>query len=274
VPELPEIETIRSALALHIPGRRVVDVLGEHLMMRRPLEPASIRKHIIGRSFTTPRRRGKYLLLDLDTGEGALLVHLGMSGRVLLANTGAVSPPHTHLTLRLEDKVELRLVDPRRFGFASWVRRSDETNDPSLRTLGPEPLELDITRWLPPILKRRRGPLKALLLDQRIVAGIGNIYATEALFRASIRPDRAGRRTSMSRLERLARVVREVLLEAIKEGGTTLRDYMTPAGDSGYFKVRLEAYGRAGQPCTRCQTALRNDLIAGRSTMWCPRCQH
>jgi len=240
--------------------------------MRRPLDLPLLRREVNNRRITAVRRRGKYLLLDTEPA-GSLLVHLGMSGRMLLAEAHTPRLPHTHLVLRLESGPELRLVDPRRFGFAQWLNPGDEATDPSLSTLGMEPLAPDTKNELPPLLHARKSPIKTLLLDQRLVAGVGNIYAVESLWRAGIRPSRQGARIAMTRLDRLVREVQEVLCEAIEQGGTTIRDFSAPGGNFGYFAVRLQAYGRAGAPCSRCATELREARIGGRSTPFCPQCQ-
>jgi len=272
MPELPEVETVRRALEVGLEGRVVDRVRGRPVMMRRPLDVPLIASRLEDRSFVGARRRGKFLLLDV-AGGGSLMIHLGMSGRLLLS---AAAPPeldHTHLVLELRDGRELRLVDPRRFGLAVWLEPGDEARDPSLSTLGMEPLDHGLEDNLPPLLHTRRSPVKSLILDQRLVAGVGNIYAAEALWRARIRPTRRGCRTSMARLRRLAAEVRNVLAEAVEQGGTTIRDYATPDGNFGYFAVELQVYGRHGQACTRCGTELRDARIGGRSTVWCARCQ-
>ncbi len=273
MPELPEVETIRRALARHVVGRTVVRVEARPVQMRRRLDARRLVRELQGRTIGEPRRRGKFLLIDLDP-PGTLLLHLGMSGRLLLDGAAAPQHPHTHLVLALDGGLELRLVDPRRFGLAQWLDPGDELTDPSLATLGPEPLDPRLPADLPCVLKSRRAPLKSLLLDQRLVAGVGNIYASEALWRAGIRPDRRGHRTALDRLELLAREVQAVLAEAIEEGGTTIRDFVTPSGDFGSFAVRLQVYGRADEPCPRCATPLRSSVVTGRTTVWCTRCQH
>jgi len=272
MPELPEVETVRRALALELAGRTITGVRGRSVSMRRPLDVEQLASVLPGCRFASPRRRGKYLLIDLDR-PGTLLNHLGMSGRLTISEAGAPVLPHTHVALELDDGRELRFVDPRRFGLMAWLPPGAEANDPSLAALGIEPLDPGLERLLPPLLKARRAPLKSLLLDQHLVAGIGNIYAVEALWRAGIRPTRSGHRTSIDRLVRLAREVQSVLGEAVEQGGTTIRDYATPDGDFGYFAIHLTAYGRQGQSCLRCATTLRADVIAGRTTAWCPRCQ-
>ena len=236
-------------------------------------------------SSTTPRPSGRKPhwarhLADLATKAdekrrlaGSLLIHLGMSGIIQLVPAAAPLRAHTHLILELDDGREFRFVDPRRFGLAAWLEPGAEADDPSLRTLGMEPLDPNLPQSLPAIVRRRRAPIKSLLLDQHLVAGIGNIYAAEALWRAGIHPRRAGNRISVARLAVLATTIQEVLAEAIAEGGTTLRDFATPDGSSGYFAVSLQVYGRQGKPCVRCGATLRAEAIGGRTTAWCPRCQ-
>ncbi len=241
-------------------------------MMRRPLDVALIASRLEGRAFTGARRRGKFLLLDVEGG-GALMIHLGMSGRLLLGGGSAIELDHTHLVLTLDDCRELRFVDPRRFGLAVWLEPGDEARDPSLSALGVEPLDPGLEDVLPPLLRARRSPVKSLILDQHLVAGIGNIYAAEALWRAGIRPSRRGCRTALPRLRRLASEVRSVLAEAVEQGGTTIRDYSTPDGNFGLFAVSLQVYGKAGTPCPRCKTTLEDTRIANRSTVWCRSCQ-
>ena len=272
MPELPEVETVRRCLEHHLDGLGVVRVEGKPIAMRRALDPSELSRRLEGRELTAARRRGKYLLLDFGE-HGSLLVHLGMSGRLTLASPEWPVLPHTHLELHLSDGRQLRFVDPRRFGFAQWLCAGEESSDPSLARLGVKPLRHDLDIILPAMYRRSRAPLKSLLLDQRLVVGIGNIYATEALWRARIRPGRPGNATSVARLEVLAGVVRDVLEEAIAQGGTTLRDFASPEGGDGYFAVRLQVYGKHGSPCPACRRELSNAVIAGRATAWCKRCQ-
>ncbi len=272
MPELPEVETVRRALARELSGRRITDVRGSSISMRRPLDIGLLGTVLPGRRLLEPRRRGKYLLIDLDP-PGTLLNHLGMSGRLTITDSGAPVLPHTHLTLELDDGRELRFVDPRRFGLMVWLEPGEEAADPSLARLGLEPLDPGLEQLMPPLFKARRSPIKSLLLDQRLVTGVGNIYAAEALWRAGIRPSRPGRRTSIARLSRLAQEVRAVLEEAVEQGGTTIRDYATPEGDFGYFAIQLAVYGRQGEKCLRCRNGLKASVIGGRTTAWCPGCQ-
>jgi formamidopyrimidine-DNA glycosylase len=272
MPELPEVETVRRSLALELPGLRVETVGGQSIAMRRPLEVERLAAHATGRRFLEPRRRGKYLLLDLDP-PGTLLAHLGMSGRFQLVDAATPVRNHTHLRLDLDDGRQLRFVDPRRFGFVDWLEPGTEMTDPSLATLGVEPLDPGLDEFLPVRIHARRAPVKSLLLDQKLVAGVGNIYAVEALWRAGIDPRRAGNRTSLTRLADLACAVQEVLAEAITQGGTTLRDFAGPDGEAGYFAVKLSVYGRQGEPCVKCGATIRAAVIGGRTTAWCPKCQ-
>jgi formamidopyrimidine-DNA glycosylase len=272
MPELPEVETVRRALEIGLDGLRVTGVAGRSVMMRRPLDLPTLSFELTGAGFVAARRRGKFLLLDFDT-PGSVMVHLGMSGRLMLCQPDEPILDHTHLVASLSDGRELRFVDPRRFGLAVWLAPGEQTTDPSLESLGIEPLDPALEELLPPLLHSRRSPVKSLILDQRLIAGVGNIYAAEALWRAGIRPTRRGSRTSLARLRTLAVNVRDVIEEAVAQGGTTIRDYATPAGDFGYFAVKLNVYGKEGEPCPRCSTELKDTRIAGRTTVWCPHCQ-
>jgi len=272
MPELPEVETVRRALEIGLEGLGVTRVDGRSVMMRRPLDLPHLSSKLTGTGFIAARRRGKFLLLDFDS-PGSLMVHLGMSGRMMLCDAMEPILDHTHLTMDLSDGRELRFVDPRRFGLAIWLEPGEEATDSSLRSLGIEPLDPALEELLPPLLHARRSPVKSLLLDQHLVAGVGNIYAAEALWRAGIRPTRKGSRTSLPRLRRLAVITREVIEEAVAQGGTTIRDYATPSGDFGYFAVKLNVYGKEGESCPRCSTELKDTRIAGRTTVWCPQCQ-
>jgi formamidopyrimidine-DNA glycosylase len=272
VPELPEVETVRRALELELPGRRIRSVAGRSITLRRHLDVPHLARLATERRFRAPRRRGKFLLLDLDP-PGSLLIHLGMTGRIQLLDASSPRRDHTHLELGLDDGRQLRFVDPRRFGLVDWLEPGAEATDPSLEKLGIEPLDKGLEVALPPLLRVRKAPLKSLLLDQRLVAGVGNIYAAEALWRAGIHPRRSGKRTSLVRLEKLARAVQEVLADAVALGGTTLRDFADPDGEAGYFAIELNVYGRQGDPCVGCGATLRSAIIGGRTTAWCPQCQ-
>ena len=269
MPELPEVETTRRGIAPHLVGHRITALTLRRGDLRWPFPPA-LSAELPGQRITDVRRRAKYLLLD--AAPGSALLHLGMSGslRVLPAAT----PPgvHDHVDLLLDSGRVLRFTDPRRFGCLLWQPAG--TTHELLAGLGPEPLGAEFDGDLLFARSRgRRGPVKAFLMDQRTVVGVGNIYAAEALFLAGIHPQRAAGRVSRARYGRLAAAVRQVLSHAIDRGGTTLRDFLAPDGAPGYFEQELTVYGREGQPCRRCRTPLRGLRLGQRASVYCPRCQ-
>jgi len=269
MPELPEVETTRAGLAPHLLGRTVRRVILRRADLRWPIPP-EISQTLPGQRIDAVRRRAKYLLLD--TAAGSALLHLGMSGclRVLPANTPV--GVHDHVDIGIGQRQVLRFTDPRRFGCLLW-QMPDEVH-PLLHKLGPEPLSDAFNgEWLYAASRRRRVPVKALLMDQAIVVGVGNIYAAEALFAAGISPLRAAGRISRARCQALADAVKRILAHAITCGGTTLRDFLRPDSQSGYFAQELSVYGRGGLPCPRCAKPLRQAVIAQRSTVWCANCQ-
>ena len=279
MPELPEVETVRRGLAPHLVGRRIVRVDQRRPDLRWPIPPDLVQV-LTGAQVTGLRRRSKYILADLDR-DAALLLHLGMSGRVRIEGEGlgqfhhdpAVLPRHDHLVLTTEDGTTITLNDARRFGAVDLVRSQDH---PLLAALGPEPLDEDFTpARLAAALAGRRTPIKAALLDQRIVAGLGNIYVCEALFRAGIHPTRPAGRIGPERVARLHAAIREVLWHAIEAGGSSLRDHRQTSGELGYFQHSFRVYGREGQPCLRegCGGTLKRIVQGGRSTWYCPACQ-
>lgn len=269
MPELPEIETIRRSLLPHLPGRRIVGVEVRERRLRQPIE-AGFEARLLGRRFTGVERRGKYLLLELDGGE-ILLVHLGMSGRIVLRETGNGAAPHDHVVLALDDRDELVFHDPRRFGL---MRIAGPENFAELRALGPDPLTEEWSaQRLRDVTRGRRAPIKNLLMDQRVVAGIGNIYASEMLFEAGIRPRRAARSLRGPELAALAAAMRSVLEEAVRLGGSSISDFRDGIGRAGHFQTRHAVYDRAGQPCLACRTPIRRVVLGGRSSYFCPRCQ-
>ena len=279
MPELPEVETVRRGLAPHLVGRRIVRVDQRRPDLRWPMPPDLVQV-LTGAQVTGLRRRSKYILADLDR-DAALLLHLGMPGRVRIEGEGlgqfhhdpAVLPRHDHLVLTTEDGTTITLNDARRFGAVDLVRSQDH---PLLAALGPEPLDEDFTpARLAAALAGRRTPIKAALLDQRIVAGLGNIYVCEALFRAGIHPTRPAGRIGPERVARLHAAIREVLWHAIEAGGSSLRDHRQTSGELGYFQHSFRVYGREGQPCLRegCGGTLKRIVQGGRSTWYCPACQ-
>lgn len=270
MPELPEVETTRRGLAPHVEGRRITRVLLRRPDLRWPI-PAEVTRELPGRRIATVRRRAKYLLLDTDAGDSALL-HLGMSGMLRVLPAATPVGTHDHVDIGLDSGRVLRFTDPRRFGCLLWQPAG--TEHALLRGLGPEPLSDAFDGdWLFARSRGRSAPVKTFLMDQRVVVGVGNIYAAESLFRAGIHPLRAAGKVSRARYGLLADAARAILGQAIARGGTTLRDFLAPDGAPGYFEQELSVYGRGGLPCPDCGTALRQASIGQRTSVWCPRCQ-
>ena len=269
MPELPEVETTICGLAPVLEGRRIASVETRRPDLRRAFPP-DLRQRLTGARVTGLGRRAKYGLIGTDRGD-TLIFHLGMSGswRIDPASLG----PHDHLLLDTEEGRRLSLNDPRRFGSVDLVETNAlEGFGPFVR-MGPEPLgESFDGAYLEQALAGRRAPIKALLLDQRIVAGLGNIYVCEALHGAGIAPGKAGGLIARARLDRLAQAVKTVLRAAIAAGGSSLRDYVRPNGELGYFSSDWQVYGREGQSC-RCGAPIRRRADSGRSTFHCPKCQ-
>lgn len=273
MPELPEIEVLRRSLEPRLLGRRIerIEVLAPAL--REPLDRRVLARRLTGRTVEALRRRSKYLLIDVSAGS-TLIVHLGMSGRLTLVPGATPREPHEHLAFRLDSGERLRLRDPRRFGVAFAAPTAGLDTDPHFAHLGPEPLDPPLDGpSLAALARGHSAPAKTFLMDARRLVGVGNIYATEALFRAGIHPARSVARLSAARWERLAVAVVAVLEEAIRQGGTTLNDFADGDGNAGYFQVALAVYGREGEPCPRCGGAVRRLVQANRSSFYCPRCQ-
>ena len=270
MPELPEVESTRRDLARDVAGRVVAAVVVRDRRLRWPV-PEELPRKLAGQTIVEVRRRAKYLLIG--AGNGTALVHLGMSGSLRLH--GALTAPelHDHIDLVLDDGRCVRYRDPRRFGCWLWTE-ADPARHPLLARLGPEPLgsEFDGPR-LHRRLRGRTASIKNMLMDSGIVAGVGNIYANEALFIAGIDPRRAAGRVARGRIDRLVSAVREVLTVAVEAGGTTLRDYARTDGTMGEFSRRLNVYGREGEPCPRCATPIARTTLAQRSTWYCRKCQ-
>lgn len=267
MPELPEVETTVRGLARVLDGRRLARVEARRPDLRRAF-PEDLGQRLTGACVTGLRRRAKYGLIATDRGD-TLVFHLGMSGRWRIdpEEIGA----HDHLLIETDDKRRLALNDPRRFGSVDLVPTAELDAWPPIAALGPEPLELH-ARDLRRRLSGRSAPIKALLLDQGIVAGLGNIYVCEALFRAGIHPARAAGSVSPRRAERLVEAIKQVIAEAIAAGGSSLRDFASPNGELGYFSKSFAVYDRAGHSCG-CGGAVRRMVQGGRSTFYCPRCQ-
>ena len=269
---MPEVETVRRTLAPAL-GEAIVAVwdsgMGLH-MQRKP--PRRKLRALVGATIVAVRRHGKYLLVDTDTPQ-SLLVHLGMTGRFCIHPKRAARTAHTHLVFELADR-ELRFVDPRRFGQIDVFTRTSERSHPALAVLGPDALNESLGfEHLLETAKQRRTTLKALVLDQRVLAGVGNIYASEALWRARLRPTKRTNRLSEDGARRLVEAIHEVLERALSNGGTTLSDFVDAYGTAGDNAEYLWVYGRAGEPCPRCNSMIRRCVLQGRATYYCPTCQ-
>jgi formamidopyrimidine-DNA glycosylase len=269
MPELPEVETTRRGIAPHLTGRRIERLLVREPRLRWPV-PSELARALAGREVLDVRRRAKYLLIDV--AGGSAIVHLGMSGSLRVLARDTPLRTHDHVDLELADGRLLRYNDPRRFGCWLW-QPAGHTHE-LLAGLGPEPLSDDFDGdhlWR--LSRGRAASVKTFLMDQANVVGVGNIYAAEALFAAGIAPTRPAGRVSRGRYTLLADAVRAILAHAIERGGTTLRDFLRPDGEPGYFEQELLVYGRAGEACRTCGTPIVSRVIGQRSSFSCPRCQ-
>ena len=270
MPELPEVETTRRGLAPHVIGRRIASLTVYDSRLRWPV-PADLPERVRGRTIDGIDRRSKYLLFRL--GRDTLLMHFGMTGSLRIFRKPPPRRPHDHIDIELDDGAVLRYHDPRRFGAVLWMPQSAQTHK-LLANLGPEPLDRAFDApYLGKALRNRTAAIKLALMDARVVVGVGNIYANEALFHAGIRPTTAARKVSRARLEKLVAATRKVLREAIRSGGSTLRDYVDAGGRPGEAQLRHFVYGRAGQPCRVCKTPVRTRRQGGRASFYCPACQ-
>jgi formamidopyrimidine-DNA glycosylase len=270
MPELPEVETTRRGITPHIEGRTITDVIVRQAKLRWAV-PANLKQLLKGQVINKVSRRAKYLLLA--TANGTLILHLGMSGSLRIVAPETLPEKHDHVDIVLDNGQCLRLRDPRRFGAVLWTCEHPQLHA-LLRELGPEPLEAEFTAdYLFSRSRKRKQSIKQLLMDSHIVVGVGNIYANESLFLAGIRPGTAAGRLTRARIERLVQCVRDVLNAAIKQGGTTLRDFTASDGKPGYFKQQLYVYGRAGEACRVCGTTIKLIKQGQRATYYCPQCQ-
>lgn len=276
MPELPEVESLRRILVRTAVGRTIVSVrIGEARLRRRVV--ANFADAIAGRRIVKLSRRAKYLIVELD-GDHVMLVHLGMSGSLTHRHdgfdAGDFDPRHDHLEFSLDDTSRLVYNDPRRFGIVRLVERAALPSTAELKGLGPEPLSRDFNAgYLAAKARGRTASIKNLIMDQRIVAGIGNIYASEILFRAGVRPTRRAGRVTRSEIEKIAASVPVILRAAIDRNGTTFRSYRDSRGLPGRFATRLRVYGREGKPCYTCSTPIKNVVVGQRASFFCPQCQ-
>jgi formamidopyrimidine-DNA glycosylase len=270
MPELPEVETTRAGLAPHLTGKQIRHAVVRHRGLRWPIPP-HLEDWLAGQKILDVSRRAKYLLIQCT--HGWLIIHLGMSGSLRIVRANAPVEKHDHFDLILNDGNAMRLRDPRRFGAVLWTD-SDPLQHDLLRDLGIEPLSPGFSgSWLYHQTRGRQAAIKQALMDSRLVVGVGNIYANEALFRARINPKTGAGRLSAPRCQALVHAIKETLREAIRAGGSSLRDFVGAAGNPGYFQQHYAVYGRAGQPCPRCGGVVRQIRQGQRSTFYCPRCQ-
>lgn len=282
MPELPEVETVKAGITPAMQGRKILRAEVNRPDLRWPF-PDNFAARLEGQTVLNLRRRSKYILADLSGGE-TLLIHLGMSGRMQVSghsvgtfhHAHAEPQKHDHVVLHMEGDVRVTFNDPRRFGAMDLMRTAQEAEHWLLKPLGPEPLGNAFNEaMLIAAFKGKRSPIKTALLDQRIVAGLGNIYVCEVLFRAGIHPKRAAGQISAARVATLVPIVRQVLTEAIAAGGSSLRDYRQADGALGYFQHVFQVYDREGKPCLNdgCHSKISRIVQSGRSTFYCPQCQ-
>ena len=281
MPELPEVETTRLGLLPRVQGARISVVTVRERRLRWPI-PAQLARHLSGKTVVDIERRGKYLLWDCQLVGGAalqrgyLLSHLGMSGSLRLIDTDdELQPPqkHDHVDIALDNGTTVRYTDPRRFGALLWIAASAPTH-PLLSSLGPEPLSADFDGLhLHRAANGRSVSIKEFIMNSHVVVGVGNIYASEALFRAAIRPTRPAGKISLARFKRLAEAIKVTLKNAIDAGGSSLRNYVQASGDPGYFQLNAFVYDREGLPCKVCEAPIRAIRQGQRSTYFCPHCQ-
>lgn len=269
MPELPEVETTCRGIREYLLGKEIIRVVVRQPKLRWPV-PASLDKRMRGNVVSAITRRGKYILLSI--GDGTLLIHLGMSGRLAVVPVGTRAGKHDHADIILDDRV-LRFTDPRRFGCVLWVD-GDPMQHKLLKKLGPEPLEKVFSaKYLYNVSRQRKVPVKTFIMDSHVVVGVGNIYANEALYLAGIRPQRRAGSLRKDETAALASAIKAVLRKAIQAGGTTLRDFASADGRPGYFQQQLFVYGKGGHPCPGCGQLLKETRTGARSTVFCLSCQ-
>jgi len=271
MPELPEVETTRRGIEPHLVGKPINSLVIRQKQLRWPV-PDELAQRLAGATILRVARRAKYLLIE--TSHGTLIIHLGMSGSLRIVDSALAPDTHDHIDLHFGNKKILRYTDPRRFGAWLWCEQAPGQH-PLLASLGPEPLgDTFYDNYLFQRSRGRKLAVKSFIMDSHTVAGVGNIYANEALFMAGVHPLRSAGRISRIRYTRLTEAIRSVLAEAIHQGGTTLRDFLNSDGKPGYFQQSLQVYGRTSDPCPRCGTPIRETRSGQRSTFYCPHCQH
>jgi formamidopyrimidine-DNA glycosylase len=269
MPELPEVETSRKGISPHLLNKKVTGIVLRHHQLRWPI-PENLAFHIEGETLLSIDRRAKYLLFNFQSG--TVLIHLGMSGSLRICPLNSPAKKHDHADIVFFDCI-LRYTDPRRFGAILWLGLNPESSS-LLSHLGPEPFSDDFNgAYLYHRAHQRKLPVKQFIMDQSVVTGVGNIYASEALFMAGINPMRGAGNISPKRYILLVEVIKDILQKAIHQGGTTLKDFVGADGKPGYFQQTLQVYGKTGQPCPHCQTMLKAIKLAARNSVYCPKCQ-
>lgn len=270
MPELPEVETSRRGIEPHILGKTINAITIRQKKLRWPI-PVSLKKNLRGEKILSVKRRGKYLLLETD--KGTLIIHLGMSGSLHIVSKDTAAEKHDHFDIEFSNGEILRLRDPRRFGAVLWSK-TDPLKHKLLKNLGPEPLTEEFTAdYLYRLSRKRKIAIKSFIMNSHIVVGVGNIYANEALFMAGINPKRLASRISLTRYQLLVSAIKSILHQAIKQGGTTLRDFTKQDGKPGYFQQKLNIYGQTGQPCPNCKRPIKQIRQQQRSSYYCSHCQ-
>lgn len=274
MPELPEVETVCRGLAPVLEGYRLTSVEIRRKNLRKPF-PKGMAARLTGKRVVRLARRAKYILAEIDSGE-TLVIHLGMSGRMTVTTPPDDTPPgkHDHVVFQTDAPAKIVFTDPRRFGLMTLVSTAEIDDDPLFAKIGIEPFSnLFHDAYLATALKGKKTPIKSALLDQSVIAGIGNIYACEALFRAHINPKRMAMKLRGAELGLLTEAIRQVLSEAIAAGGSSISDHRQADGTLGYFQHAFRVYGREGEPCTTCGAPIKRIVQAGRSTFFCAKCQ-
>jgi len=271
MPELPEVETTRRGIEPHVAGEKIREVIVRRHDLRQPVSEDL--PEIEGKKIKSVTRRSKYLLFEISDAT-TLLVHLGMSGSLRIARPGDPWKKHDHVAITLGNGRQIRFHDPRRFGIFLRLGEKEPMEHPLLRSLGPEPFDPAFSAdYLKLLCAKRSAAIKLVIMDSKVVVGVGNIYASEALFRAGILPRTPANKVTKPRLEKLVAAIRAVLTDSIGVGGTTLRDFLHSEGEPGYFIQMLNVYDRKGEPCRVCGTPVRHAVLGQRSTYWCPVCQ-
>jgi len=270
MPELPEVETIVRGLKRTVLGKKIKTI---KIVPSRVLQnnPRYLKRNLTGLKIVSVKRRGKNIILQLSGGN-LLLIHLGMTGNLIYLKRPAPLKKHDHLNMEFSDKSQLRYNDPRKFGKFKLVKSSRKENIEDLKSLGPEPLEITENDFVR-LVQTRRGRIKSTLLNQKFIAGIGNIYADEVLFEAKIHPEERACNISLNRLKKLHQAIQKILKKAIKSGGSSIDNYLDLEGRQGLFQLQHKAYGKKGKPCPRCGTKIKRIVVNQRSSYFCPKCQ-